>query len=94
MQERELKNMRRMMINQGIHETTSLRSQEEATEEETFKAKYNSTYLIYYNRYIQLEAIHDSFKSTYVSSAQNKSRFHSGFQLHACDTLTLHGDYY
>ena len=76
------------------HKSSKSIFEEETTEEETFKAKLNSTYLSYCNCYAELAEIHDSFKSTSVSFVQKNRNFSSGFQLPACDTPTFHGDYY
>ena len=76
------------------HKSSKSIFEEEATEEETFKAKLDSTYLSYCKCYAQLAEIHDSFKSTSVSSVQKNRNFSSGFQLPACDTPTFYGDYY
>ena len=67
--------------------------EEEASEEETYTAKYNSTYLSYCNSLAVLRELQDSLRTS-TSSTPVQRNLSSGFQLPACDTPIFHGDYY
>ena len=67
--------------------------EEEASEEETFTAKCNSTYLSYCNSLAVLGELQDSLRTS-TSSTPVQRNLSSGFQLPACDTSIFHGDYY